>query len=135
MYTTPIRSVERLRQPVAGDAWARFVRFHMPLLYYWASRPGCQDSEAADHVQEVFVALPEKPPKFIHDDHCSFRGGLQTVALNKWRDGQRAPVARVRPVRQGSLAEVIVPDPAVAFEEAEYQDFFMARALRKTQPD
>jgi RNA polymerase sigma-70 factor (ECF subfamily) len=38
-------------------------------------------------------------------------------------------------VRQASLAEVPVPDPAAAFEEAEYRDFLVARALRLMQAD
>jgi DNA-directed RNA polymerase specialized sigma24 family protein len=86
MYTTPTRLLERLRQPVADDAWARFVRLYTLLLYFWDRRLGWQDSEVADLVQEVFVALTDILPKFIHDDHCSFRGGLKTVALNKWQD-------------------------------------------------
>jgi RNA polymerase sigma-70 factor (ECF subfamily) len=135
MQTTPVSLLERLHQPEARDAWDRFVRLYTPLLYHWARRLGCQDSDAADLVQDVFTVLTEKLPQFNYDEHRSFRGWLRTVALNKWRDGRRGRAAHVRPVRQASLAEVPVPDPAAAFEEAEYRDFLVARALRLMQAD
>ena len=45
MLTTSVTSLERLRQPVNPEAWARFVHLYTPLLPCWASRLGLQDQE------------------------------------------------------------------------------------------
>lgn len=135
MHTTPVSLLQRLRQPAAQDAWARFVRLYTPLLYYWARRLGCPDEDAADLVQDVFAVLVEKLPEFSYDPGRSFRSWLRTVTLNKFRDGRRERAARPRPGRDEALGEVPAPDPAAAFEEAEYRDFLVGRALRLMQSD
>ena len=77
---TPASLLERLRQPGQDQAWARFVDLYTPLLFYWARRLGCQESEAADLVQEVLLLLVRKLPGFTYDQHKSFRGWLRTIA-------------------------------------------------------
>jgi RNA polymerase sigma-70 factor (ECF subfamily) len=135
MHTTPVSLLQRLRQPGAADAWERFVRLYTPLLFFWARRLGCQDEDAADLVQEVFAVLVEKLPGFIYDPKRSFRSWLRTVALNKFRDGRRGPAARLHLLPETALAAVPAPNPTAAFEEAEYRDFIVGRALRLMQAD
>jgi WD40 repeat protein len=110
--------LERLRQPLPDDAWARFVRLYTPLLYYWARRLGCQDSDAADLVQDVFAALTEKLPHFVYDEHRSFRrwvpagaaGLLLALGLAAYPYG--AAVLRIL-TNQGQLV-IETDDPDVA---------------------
>jgi RNA polymerase sigma-70 factor (ECF subfamily) len=125
--------LERLRQPAEQEAWSRFVRLYTPFLYHWARRLGLNEQDAADLVQEVFLVLVQKLPEFTYDRHKSFRGWLRTVMLNKWRDHQRRRTAV--PVHRGeaSLADLAGPNGAADFEEAEYRQYLVSRALRLMQ--
>ena len=96
---TPASLLERLRQPDQEQAWARFVELYVPLLYSWARRLGCPDSEAADLVQEVLTLLLRKLPQFTYDRHRSVRGWLHVVASNCWRNLRRAPLPRAANVQ------------------------------------
>jgi RNA polymerase sigma-70 factor (ECF subfamily) len=133
MEQTSASLLERLRQPGEQEAWTRFVRLYTPFLYQWARRLELKEQDAADLVQEVFLVLVQKLPEFSYDRHKSFRGWLRTVMLNKWRDHQRrhAPV----PVPQGEmfLSELVGPDEIADFQEAEYRQHLVGRALRLMQ--
>jgi RNA polymerase sigma-70 factor, ECF subfamily len=130
MNTTHVSLLERLRQPAPHEAWDRFVRLYTPLLYQWARRLGLPAQDAADFVQDVFTLLLRKLPSFAYDRHKRFRGWLWTVTLNHWRATRR----RRRPVSPGAgdeaLAELPAPGGPVAFEDAEYRDYLVGRALR-----
>jgi RNA polymerase sigma-70 factor (ECF subfamily) len=89
MDSTSVSLRERLRQPNAHQAWARFVKLYGPLLYFWARRVGLQPQDAADLVQDVLTVLVQKMPAFCYDDQKSFRNWLRTVLHNKWRNHRR----------------------------------------------
>ncbi len=129
MHTTPLSLLERLRQPSAPDAWARFVRLYTPLLYYWARRAGLNESDAADLVQEVFALLVEKLPSFQYDRSGSFRSWLRTVTLNKWRERARRAALPMAPQGNG-LDGAALADPLEAFWDAEYREHLVGQALR-----
>jgi RNA polymerase sigma-70 factor (ECF subfamily) len=135
METTPVSLLQRLRQPGEQQAWQRFTELYTPLLYYWTRRLGLQPQDAADLVQEVFILLVRKLPQFTYDQHKSFRAWLRTVTLNKWRDICRrrtqAPLADADPAWAG----LVNPDHAAEFEEAEYQQFLLHRALEIMQAE
>ncbi len=129
MATTPISLLERLRQPDQPEAWTRFVKLYAPLLHYWASRLGLQDSEASDLVQDVFLLLVQKLPEFEYDRGKSFRSWLRRVTVNRWRQTHRK---KALPVTEGGDVEVAGPeelDPAVAFWEDEYGRCIVHRVL------
>jgi RNA polymerase sigma-70 factor, ECF subfamily len=129
---TPASLLERLRRPADAEAWARFVHLYTPLLASWAARAGLPDHDAAELIQDVFVLLLEKLPKFTYDPGKSFRAWLRTVALNKWRERFRRAAL---PIKGGdeALAGVACPDGAEAFWEAEYRRHLVGRALRLMQ--
>lgn len=133
MNTTSVTLLERLRQPDADDAWPRFVRLYTPLLYSWARRAGLQTEDAADLVQDVLTILVQKLPEFTYDPDRSFRGWLRTVTLNKWRDIRRRRSPAVLPTNGPELDEVAGPDTAALFEEAEYRQQLVRRALQLMQ--
>jgi RNA polymerase sigma-70 factor (ECF subfamily) len=133
MARTPSSLLERLRQPFAPEAWARFVALYTPLIYSWARGVGLQDSDAADLVQEVFVTLLQVLPTFNYDRHQSFRRWLRTITLNKWRNLRRQPAQRSRP--GGDPEAVAGPDDWEAFWEAEYQQHLARRALQIMRTD
>jgi RNA polymerase sigma-70 factor, ECF subfamily len=134
MHTTSASLLEQLRCPGEQRAWSRFVRLYTPLLYHWARRLGLPPEDTADLVQEVFVALVPRLPEFVYDRRKSFRAWLRAVALNRWRNLLR----RRCPTPGGgdeALAQVEAPDGFVAFEEEEYRQYLVRRALRLMQAE
>ena len=89
MESTSSSLLLRLRRPGEQAAWQRFIDLYSPLLYFWACRMGLDVQDAADLVQDVFVALVQKMPQFQYDPGKSFRAWLRTVAENRWRDALR----------------------------------------------
>ena len=137
MTITPVSLLQRLRRSAqeqqATAAWAEFVELYTPLLYSWASRLGLQPSDAADLVQDVFVVLVRKLPEFEHDSRKSFRAWLRTILMNRWRDGERRPVAASQQAGDGLLAQLPGPDQAAELEEAEYRAALVRRGLELIQ--
>lgn len=129
MDQTPASLLERLRQPGDAAAWSRLVRLFTPLLYSWARRLEPDPQDAADLVQDIFLVLVQKLPQFKYDENKSFRAWLHTVTLNKCRENRRR---RSLPGLPAGLekAEPAAPDVAQAFEEAEYQQHLLGRAIQ-----
>jgi RNA polymerase sigma-70 factor (ECF subfamily) len=134
MFTTSVTLLQRLRQPEAHEAWARFVNLYTPLLYYWVRRLGLQEEDAADLVQDVLTNLVQKLPEFEYDTKKSFRAWLRTVTLNRWRNNLRRRSAQP----MGSDAEMLADpaaDDADGLEEAEYRQYLVGRALQLMQAE
>ena len=89
MQTTSLTLLRRLRRPDEADAWDRFVRLYSTGIYSWVRGQGLRHEDAADIVQEVFVALVQKLPAFDHQGARSFRGWLWTITRNKCREWAR----------------------------------------------
>jgi RNA polymerase sigma-70 factor (ECF subfamily) len=135
MQTTPVSLLERLRRPADPDAWPRFVALYTPLLYEWARRLGLQQSDAADLVQDVFLALWQSLPEFTYDRDGSFRAWLRTIVLNKWRDRLRRRGDRPLHTDESVLAELATGDGALVVEEAEYRTYLVGRAAELIRAD
>jgi RNA polymerase sigma-70 factor (ECF subfamily) len=127
MNSTSPSLLERLRRPNASDAWERFAELYTPLIYYWVRRQGLQQADAADLVQEVFLALVQAMPAFQYDAGRSFRGWLRTVTLNKVRERRRkAAPAQAADAVLDDLADDTAADP---FWDTEYRQQLVRRAL------
>ena len=134
MHTTPVSLLERLRRPDEQAAWNQFVELYTPLLYAWTRRLGLRPEEAADLVQDLFVLLVEKLPQFRYDPQRSFHAWLRTVFLNKWRNHQRSELqATIQPGGE-SLSDISATESA-SFEEAEYRQYLVRRALQLMQAE
>src|SRR5262245_58649895 len=69
------------------DAWSKLSRLYGPLVYSWTRRMNLQSSDAADVVQEVFLAVSLHVTQFHRNrPNDSFRGWLWTITRNKVRD-------------------------------------------------
>jgi RNA polymerase sigma-70 factor, ECF subfamily len=135
MNTTSITLLEQLRTPGRPDAWRRFVHLYTPLLYHWARRLELSAEDAADLVQEVLILLVQRLPQFAYDRRGSFRGWLRTVLVNRGRDLRRR-LARSACGRQSEhVPEPEVDDNTLAFDEAEYRQHLVKRALELMQTD
>ncbi|MCI0458202.1 MAG: sigma-70 family RNA polymerase sigma factor [Gemmataceae bacterium] len=70
-----------------ADAWRGLVQLYSPLVFSWARRAGLGDGDAADLVQEVWLAVAGALDRFQRDrQHGTFRGWLWTIARNKLND-------------------------------------------------
>jgi RNA polymerase sigma-70 factor (ECF subfamily) len=135
MHTTSFSLLERLKQPLAEDAWRRFVDLYTPLLFFWARRLGLQEQDAADLVQEVFALLIQKLPAFTYDPQGSFRGWLRTVMQNKWRERQRGKSHGAVPAEPALLDNLASPDPVLELSEEEFQQRLTVRAMQLMQAE
>jgi len=96
------------RSPTDEAAWAEFVDRYGPKVLGWSRGWGLQQADAEDVTQAVMVKLSRQMGRFAYDDgKGSFRGWLQTLARNAWRDwaSQRAR-AGGRPIGDAALASV-----------------------------
>lgn len=120
----------RLQNPQDQAAWMRFVNLYTPLLYHWTKRVGLSQADGADLVQEVFAVLVQTMPEFRYDRQRSFRGWLQTVLLNKWRELHRRKKLPTVPGPAGDdLDQLPESTASLAFWEVDYQKFLVNRAL------
>ena len=72
------------------EAWRRLVDLYGPVVYRWCRQMGVNDADAADLVQEVFVAVAAHLEQFHRDrPEDSFGAWLRTVTQNKVRDHLR----------------------------------------------
>ena len=137
MNTTSLTLLEALRRPGDQHAWLRFVQLYTPLLYHWARGVGLQQADAEDLVQEVFVMLLRKLPEFQYERNertGSFRNWLRVVTLNKWRERCRRKA--LEPVADNDRVNDAAASCEMAvFEEAEYCQQLVRRALKLIQPE
>ena len=76
-----------LQDPADPGAWGAFVRRYAPAVAGWCRRWGLQSADAEDVTQEVLLRLARRLRDFSYDPAKGrFRGWLQTVAHNAWRD-------------------------------------------------
>ncbi len=81
-------SLSLVRRAKAGDreAWQRLARIYSPLVYRWARQSHLQDSDAADVLQNVFLAVLKGIERFRYErPEDSFRGWLRTITCNEVR--------------------------------------------------
>jgi len=135
MTQTPVSLLDRLRQPFAAEAWARFVALYTPLIYGWGRRMGLQEHDTTDLVQDVFVTLLEVMPTFAYDRQGSFRRWLRTITLNKWRNALERAAHPVGQARADALDRLASDDELEARWEAEYQQHLANRALHVMRAD
>ena len=80
-----------------ADAWRRLSHLYGPLVYGWLRRAGLQDGDAADVVQDVFLAVAQNIDAFRRDrENDSFSGWLWTIARSKLNDHYRRRVGQPR---------------------------------------
>lgn len=81
-------SLSLIHRVKAGDceAWQRLARIYSPLVYRWARQSHLQDSDAADVLQNVFLAVLNGIGRFRYErPEDSFRGWLRRITRNEAR--------------------------------------------------
>lgn len=108
----------RVRQQ-EPEAWQRFVDLFGPTVYRWCRAAAIERNEAADVVQEVFLAVSKNIERFDRETASgSFTAWIASITRNKIHDHFRRlaklPVARGGTAAQMSIAEL--PEP-ISVEE------------------
>jgi len=76
--------ISRLRNSDDHEGWRAFFETYWKLIYSFAIKCGCTDSEAEEVVQETIIAISKKMPDYKYDPAvCSFKGWLMHVT--NWR--------------------------------------------------
>lgn len=134
MSTTPVSLLQRLHSQPDETDWSRFVELYTPLIYYWVCQMGFKDADAADLMQDIFLLLLDKLPRFEYQPERSFRAWLRVVCQNRCRDFLR----RKPHVAHGPLVDDLPdnsPDAASVWDEQEYRRHLVGRALELMQHD
>ncbi len=79
------------------DAWPRLVRLYGPLVFHWCRRAGLSAHDAADVVQEVWIAVARNISDFRRDRPTdTFRGWLRRITqykvVDRWRDPEPSAI-------------------------------------------
>jgi RNA polymerase sigma-70 factor (ECF subfamily) len=81
-------------------------------------------------MQDLFTCLIEQLPRFEYDSRKSFRAWLKTLLMNRWRNLRRRRQAHPTGV---DFPELAAPAEPPEFEEHEYRQHLVSRALRLMQ--
>lgn len=88
-----------------SQAWSESVDLYGPLITHWCYRCGLDSGQAADVVQDVFVALSKSLDTYEAGRGGAFRAWLWRISSNKIRDFLRRERG-VIPAQGGSTAMV-----------------------------
>jgi RNA polymerase sigma-70 factor (ECF subfamily) len=113
---------------------------YAPLIRAWLRRYDVQDSDAADLVQEVLLAVSTDLIKFEHPEKPgAFRGWLKAILINRlrkfWRDRDRGPLAPGDSDMDAKLAQL--GDPASEMSQIwnrEHDQYVLSQLLALAEP-
>lgn len=116
--------------------WRRLSHLFAPSVYRWCRQQGLQASDAADVVQEVFLAVSKNIDRFRRDRPTdSFRGWLWTIFRSKLMDHfrrQKAQAPQGVPAHWEQIPEV---EPSTGLGVDEDAARIVRRALKVIQRD
>jgi RNA polymerase sigma factor (sigma-70 family) len=137
--------LSRLRDCQDQDGWREFFDTYWRLIYRVARQAGLDDATAQDVVQNTFIYLARRMPKFRYDPaRGSFKSWLRRVTRSRISDFRRRAEGKELPAPELGLEEddarvwEAVPDPAGdALDEIwqrEWEDNLVKAALRRIRP-
>jgi len=137
--------LSRLRDCEDQAGWREFFDTYWQLIYNVARRSGLADAEAQDVVQNTFIYLTRKLPKFRYDrERGSFKSWLCRVTRSRISVFRRRAEAKEPALPELALEEddanvwESIPDPAGdALDEVwqrEWEENLVKAALRRIRP-
>ncbi len=119
----------RLRDPRDNAAWSEFAVVYEPLVYRLAQHRGCQDADAREIVQEVFLTVSRAIDRFDPHATGSFRGWLSKIARHATIDRFRRLAAErvVTGESGGGVPLEQLPDSAAGAEAQLIEEFERGR--------
>jgi len=117
--TLPTRKtlVSRLKNLEDDQSWRDFFETYWKLIYAFAIKSGCTNTEAEEVVQETVISVARKMHDFQYNPGlCSFKGWLMHMAnwrvidqLRRRRNDRVEPFRDIDDTRTGYLERI--PDP------------------------
>ncbi len=112
-----------------ASAWQRLVSYYSPLVYTWCRRSQMSSNDAADVMQEVFLAVWRGLAGFRREQSGqTFRGWLRIIARNKITDHFRRQAALPQMVGGGSgldqKVDFLDAESTESHERGPLQDLF-----------
>ena len=137
--------LSRLRDWQDHNGWREFFDTYWRLIYRVARQAGLDDATAQDVVQNTFIYLARRMPKFHYDPaRGSFKSWLRRVTRSRISVFRRRAEAKEPPLPELQLEEddvsvwEAVPDPAGdALDEIwqrEWEENLVKAALRRISP-
>jgi RNA polymerase sigma factor (sigma-70 family) len=137
--------LSRLRDWQDHDGWREFFDTYWRLIYRVARQAGLDDATAQDVVQNTFIYLARRMPKFRYDPaRGSFKSWLRRVTRSRISVFRRRAEAKEPPLPQLELEDneapvwESVPDPAGdkvdEIWQREWEDNLLKVALRRISP-
>jgi RNA polymerase sigma-70 factor (ECF subfamily) len=134
--------LSRLRDWRDDDGWRVFFDTYWRLIYRVARQAGLDDATAQDVVQNTFIYLARRMPKFRYDPaRGSFKSWLRRVTRSRIAVFRRRAEAKEPPLPEVALEEEdasvweLIPDPAGdqgdEVWQREWEDNLIKAALRR----
>jgi len=127
-------------QTMQPEAWSRMVDVFSPIVYRWGRQAGLSGADAADVVQDVFVAVSQNISRFTRQkEKASFRSWLATIARNRisdiYRRNSRSPQAQGGTTALGMLHNApTVPEKSQPVSNADLQESVSLFRLNEQLP-
>ena len=133
--------LSRLRDCEDQAGWREFFDRYWRLIYNVARKSGLADAEAQDVVQNTFIYLSRRMPRFRYDPaRGSFKSWLRVVTRSRisvFRRGQKTELFREALPGADDDAIEQIPDPAAdALDEVwqrEWEENLFQTALRRVR--
>lgn len=133
--------LSRLRDCEDQAGWREFFDSYWRLIYNVARKAGLADAESQDVVQNTFIYLSRRMPRFRYDPaRGSFKSWLRVVTRSRisvFRRGQKAELFREAFPGANDDAIEEIPDPAAdALDEVwqrEWEENLFQTALRRVR--
>ena len=137
--------LSRLRDWQDEDGWREFFDTYWRLIYRVARQAGLDDATAQDVVQNTFIYLSRRMPKFRYNKaRGSFKSWLCRVTRSRVSVFRRRAEAKEPPLPELSLEDddvpvwETIPDPAGdkvdEIWQNEWEDNLLQAALRRISP-
>ncbi len=133
METMPVSTSSSLLEQVRqrnDSAWRKLSQIFAPEVYRWCRNAGLQSSDAADVVQEVFLAVSENIDGFRHDrPGDTFRGWLWTIYRSKRNDHFRRH--NMKPPEDGNVDPMTIAGSNLGSASNQSADSEAAAVVRR----
>jgi len=137
--------LSRLRDCEDQDGWREFFNCYWRLIYNVARHAGLDDATAQDVVQNTFIYLSRRMPRFHYDpERGSFKSWLRRVTRSRISVYGRRAQSKEPPLPELSLEDrdasvwESIPDPGPdALDQVwqrEWEDNLVKTALRRIRP-
>jgi RNA polymerase sigma factor (sigma-70 family) len=137
--------LSRLRDWQDQDGWQLFFDTYWRLIYRVARQAGLDDATAQDVVQNTFIYLSRRMPKFRYDPtHGSFKAWLRRVTRSRILVFRRRAESKEPPLPEAALEDdnanlwESIPDPSGdpldEVWQREWEENLVSAALRRVRP-